>query len=59
MDYTVALIVYVCGLLGFFISMGSMIAYKEDRTMKTFGFISTFAFLFCIAMGNAMLNAVS
>ena len=59
MDYAVALIVYICGILGCFVSMYGMIAFKEDKRMVNFMIVSCFAFLFTVYMGGMMVQAVS
>jgi choline-glycine betaine transporter len=59
MDYVVALIVYICSILGVFVSMGGMIAFKDSKAMVRFSTVSCFAFIFTMALGISMLNAIS
>lgn len=59
MDYAVALIVYIASILGVFISMGGMIAFKDDKKMVYFFTLSSFTFMGTMYLGGMMLKAIA
>lgn len=59
MDYAIALIIYIASILGVFVAMYGMVAFRDDRKTMYFMMLCSIAFLFTMFMGGTMVQAIS